>query len=70
MCTSRPKAPKPPPRLPEAPMLPQTGPTEGASGDDRRRRIAAGQGAAGTILTSSRGLTSPAQTQRKTLLGA
>jgi hypothetical protein len=35
-----------------------------------RSRAAAGAGAAGTILTTPQGLTEPATTQQKTLLGS
>ena len=67
MCTSSDK-PKPPPKLPEAPTMPDAG-TDGAYADTdrRRRRAASGQAAGGTILTSSRG-TGAAQQQGKTLL--
>lgn len=70
MC-SRPKAPKPPPVLPEAPTLPDPSSESGGGNRDRKRRAAAmGQGAGSTILTSSRGVTNSATTAGKTLLGS
>lgn len=64
-------APKAPPALPEAAVLPEA-PTEAATGsqsaDARRRRRATG-GRASTILTGARGTTQSAATATKTLLG-
>lgn len=67
MC-STPKAPKPPPMLPEAPRLADTSASAGsnAAQDTARRR----RGAGGTILTGSRGVTDGAATAQKTLLGS
>lgn len=68
MCSS-PKAPVPPPRLPEAPTPPATGSAAGGAADIRRRRRAAGESTKGTILTGPRGTTDGAATTQKTLLG-
>ena len=70
MCGGSPKAPPPPPKLPETPRLPETtGDTSAAGIDARRRRAAGGQSRGGTILTSSQGVTTPGATATKTLLG-
>lgn len=63
MCSSKPKKP---PRLPEAPRLPDVT-TESISDKGERRRKAA---ASNTLLTGARGDTSTANTAQKTLLGA
>lgn len=70
MCGGSPSAPAPPPVTPEAPVTP--GPRTGGSAEDRdkrRRRAAAGEGGAGTILTSPRGVQDGGATAQKTLLG-
>ena len=71
MCGGSPRAPAPPPAVPEAPRAPDVGSSETASDRDRRRRAsAAGQtGGRSTILTSSRGVQDGAATATKTLLG-
>lgn len=70
MCLgSRPRAPAPAPRLPEAPRPPDTGGGATVTDIDRRRRAAATGGGASTILTGPRGVTSPGDTATKTLLG-
>lgn len=67
MCIgSKPKAPSPPPRAPETPRLPDI--ESSISSQDAKRRSLMGR--AGTILTSSQGLTSTANVAQKTLLGA
>lgn len=63
-----PKAPTPEPRLPEAPVAPET--TMGATQEERDRRRRASAGRASTILTSPRGVQEGAQTATKTLLGS
>lgn len=70
MCTSAPSAPAPPPKLPEAPTPPQMVSPMGKSADARRRAMAAGTGTTSTILTGSQGVTAPAATATKTLLGS
>lgn len=57
------KKPKPPPQLPEAPQLPDLGTRLGTDKKGRRRA------AASTILTGGQGVTAPATTGQKTLLG-
>ena len=71
MCLgSRPRAPIPPPALPEAPRTPDPSVGPGASSlDRRRRRIAGGGSSLSNILTSPRGVTESAATASKTLLG-
>ena len=71
MCMgSTPDAPAPAPKLPEAPVTPNTGATTAdQTADQRRRRMMAGQSQTSTILTSSRGVTDGAATAQKTLLG-
>jgi hypothetical protein len=68
MCMSSPRAPSPPPALPEAPTPPDPNASQ-ASADGRRKR---GQGTASTILTSPRGVTESATSTGtvKTLLGS
>lgn len=61
MCMSSPKAPPPPPRLPEAARLARPPQSTG------RARPSAGT--ASTIVTGSKGLTEEASTAKKTLLG-
>lgn len=67
MCMGSPDAPRPQPRLPEAPTPPSTS-AEGSTEEQarRRRRAAAGN----TILTGPQGETGAANVERKTLLGA
>lgn len=55
-------APPPPP-----PML--QSPQGAAAADDARRRAAAASGYGGTIMTGPEGITTPATTSAKTLLG-
>lgn len=70
MCGGAPSAPKPPPRLAEAPVPPpvRSGETQ-ADVDARRRRAASGTGLSGTILTGPTGAQASAPTSQKTLLG-
>ncbi len=71
------KAPEAAPELPESPTqakAPGTDKTKAEfnsqrARDDERRRAASRQGRSNTILTGSLGVSSPAQTSRKTLLG-
>ena len=63
MCTRSPSAPKPPP---VAPAAPTAAPAPGGARADARKR---GARKGGTLLTGPRGLTEPATTQPKTLLG-
>lgn len=65
-----PKAPPIPAALPEAPRTPEPAEGQPVADADRRRRLAAGQGASGTILTGARGVESQANVASKTLLGA
>lgn len=64
MCSS-PKAPTPPPRLPEAPTPPSAG-ASGAAANNRKKRTQSSS----TILTGPQGVTDQANTAQKTLLGA
>lgn len=65
MCTSTPKAPTPPPMLPEAPVAPTTTSQQGDT-DQRRRR----SGVNSTILTGPRGVQDSGNVSAgKTLLG-
>jgi hypothetical protein len=67
------------PKAPTLPTLPPPPPVDTSASDaaaaesagaaQRKRASAPGAGRAGTILTGPRGLTTPAPTQRKTLLG-
>jgi hypothetical protein len=71
---SSPKAPAPPPRLPQAPTLPDVGASMASAGaDTRRRKRAAGKLKGGTILTGSRGIADGVQTTQQqaggTILG-
>jgi len=66
MCFSSPKAPPIPPAIPQ--------PTEQDQAvvdamDRERRKRSAQAGMASTLLTGGQGLTTPAPTQQKTLLG-
>lgn len=70
MCVGGPRAPSPPPRLPEAPRLADQSGAQMGDADARRRRRAAGESTQGTILTGSRGVDQPATGTQKTLLGA
>ena len=72
MCLgSRPSAPQPAPKLPEAPRTPDPDTGVGSSDLDRRRRLmSSGGGGVSTILTGPRGVTTPGQTATKTLLGS
>ena len=69
MCGGSPKAPTPPPELPEAARAPAPSGRSGAESDERRRRAAAGGSGRSTILTSSRGTDNSGATAQKTLLG-
>ena len=75
MCfSSRPKPPPPPPPpppvvMPAAPPTPVT-PAVKAARVNEKRALAMNQGRKSTILTSSRGVLTEADIQRKTLLGA
>lgn len=65
-----PSAPAVPAQLPEAPRTPAPPARGGAvDADERRRRAAAGEGRAGSILTGPRGIQNGATTQAKSLLG-
>lgn len=70
MCGGSPSALPPPPKVPEAPRMPE-GAESTSSGDaDRRRRArAGGQSQGGTILTSAQGVQNGGATASKTLLG-
>jgi hypothetical protein len=63
MCSS--SGPKPAPKTPEAPTMPNV---DGGRDSAARKRRAANN--SGTILTGSMGVTNPAPTTNKTLLGA
>jgi len=65
---SLPPAPPPPPDIPPVPELPDHGAT--AVSTDPRMKAAAAYGAGGTIVTGPQGLTTPALTTAKTLLGS
>jgi len=71
MCGGSPRAPAPPPAVPEAPRAPDTGSSQAAGAQDKRRRAAASGQADGrsTILTSARGVQAAGSTATKTLLG-
>lgn len=70
MCVGSPSAPTPPPRLPDAPRVPDTKARRKRESDTQRRRAAAGEGGRSTILTSTRGVQdNGAMTAVKTLLG-
>ena len=71
MCGGSPRAPLPPPAVPEAPRAPDVGSSDSPGAQDRRRRAAASgeSGRRSTILTSSRGVQDGATTATKTLLG-
>lgn len=69
MCLNQPSAPKAPPKLPEAPRMPDTSSSQSyADTDAKRRRAAMGQVAGGTIATGSRGAASTVAGQGATLL--
>lgn len=69
MCGGTPRAPTPPPAVPEAPRAPAVK-QDGTTADrDRRRRAAAGGTGQSTILTGSRGVQDGGTTTTKTLLG-
>jgi len=72
MClSSTPKAPTPPPALPEAPVAPDVASSmSNMDADKRRRANAAGGNTTSTLLTGSRGLTGGANVSTKTLLGS
>ncbi len=65
---SMPAAPAPPPAPAPAPELPDSGVQ--AAGTDQRDRAIAALGPGSTILTSPEGLSQPADTTAKTLLGS
>tara|TARA_R110000737_G_scaffold73589_2_gene102360 strand:- start:1084 stop:1296 length:213 start_codon:yes stop_codon:yes gene_type:complete len=69
MCGGSPRAPAPPPAVPEAPRAPDTGSSQAGQDSDKRRRAAATGDGRSTILTSSRGVSDSAATATKTLLG-
>ena len=73
MCVggSTPKAPTPPPALPEAPQTPTPAAGAGVGGDadKKRRRAAAGDAGVSSILTGPRGIQDGAAGGPKTLLG-
>jgi len=69
MCSSG-RAPSPPPVAPEAPSsAPDSSRSAGAASrkDVQKKRSST---LSGTLLTGSMGLTAPANTQQKTLLGS
>lgn len=68
MCFSSPSAP-PAPQAPPAPVSEQDQAVQ-ASLDRERRRQAAALGKRSTMLTGSAGLSTPASTAPKTLLGS
>lgn len=63
-----PEAPKAPQPAPDAPTAADASVQQAR--DDERRRRAAAAGQQSTILTGSAGLTTPAATGQKTLLGS
>lgn len=69
MCVGSPKAPEPPPRLPEAPTPPPAREGAATAAEDIRRRRAAGGTGRSTILTGPSGVTESGATSQKTLLG-
>jgi hypothetical protein len=70
MCGSSPSPPAPPPPPPAPPELPrETDEAVKRAREDERRRARAAVGRSGTILTGGTGLTAPATTEKKTLLG-
>jgi len=69
MCGGSPSAPTPPPKLPDAPRVPDIRARSKAKDDTQRRRAAAGESSNSTILTSTRGVQDGAMTAVKTLLG-
>lgn len=70
MCMSSPKTPTPPPLPPAAPPPPTEADPAVAQARSRSRTNAAlGSARASTILTSTSGLTDPASTTKKSLLG-
>lgn len=70
MCFSSPSIPAPAPPPPPPAKVP-TPVDEGVSKarEEEKRKALLAQGRQSTLLTGSQGLTSEAQTQRKTLLG-
>lgn len=66
MFGSSPNPPTPPPPIPDPPPTP---PTFGANMFSSGRRNTSSAGFGSTLLTSGAGLTTPASTARKTLLG-
>lgn len=69
MCGGSPRAPTPPPAVPEAPRAPAVSSAEGTGDRDRRRRAAAAGQGQSTILTGPRGVQDGGATATKTLLG-
>lgn len=63
-----PEAPRAPPSAPDAPTA--ADPSVQQARDDERRRRAAAAGQQSTILTGAGGLSAPASTGQKTLLGS
>lgn len=64
MCFSKPKMPASP-----EPKVQEQDAAVSAARDNERRRIAAASGRNSTMLTGGAGITSPATTSAKTLLG-
>lgn len=68
---SSPSAPAPPPLPPPLPAVPTPAdPVVGQARTRQRQRAALAGGRRSTILTGGRGLLTPADTARKTILGA
>lgn len=65
-----PSAPSPPPLPPEPPPPPtEADPAVARAQKSERQRAALAQGRSDTLLTGAAGLTQPANTTKKTLLG-
>ena len=70
MCMSKPSMPAPPPPPPPLPAVPkEVDEAVKMSRNDERARARAAAGSASTIKTSSMGLTDPAATTKKQLIG-
>lgn len=65
MCTSAPKAPT----LPPPPPPPQEADTTTVRSADTKKKNLAAASQSGTIVTGAQGLTNPASTTARTLLG-